>query len=44
MTIAPSFSPDIPLLAVDPFDEEVLRNPLPYYAQLREAGPLAHIE
>src|SRR5262245_32195469 len=39
-----TFSPDIPVLPIDPYDEEVLRNPLPYYAKLREAGPLVSIE
>jgi cytochrome P450 len=44
MVIAWPFSPYIPVLPIDPFDEEVLRNPQPYYARLREAGPLASIE
>jgi 4-methoxybenzoate monooxygenase (O-demethylating) len=44
MTIAQRFSPDIPVLTIDPFAEEVLRNPAPYYAKLREIGPLAVIE
>jgi 4-methoxybenzoate monooxygenase (O-demethylating) len=44
MTIAQRFSPDIPVLTIDPFDEAVLRNPEPYYARLREAGPLANVE
>jgi hypothetical protein len=44
MTIAQPFSPDIPVLTIDPFDEEVLRNPEPYYARLREAGPLVNVE
>lgn len=41
MTTARRFSPDIAALAVDPFDEEVLRHPEPYYERLRETGPLA---
>src|SRR5688572_14778178 len=44
MAIARPFSPDIPVLTIDPFDEDVLRHPEPYYARLREAGPLAHVE
>ena len=44
MTIAQRFSPDIPVLTIDPFDEAVLRDPEPYYAKLREAGPLVHVE
>lgn len=44
MTIARSFSPDIPVLSVDPFDEAVLRNPEPYYEALRQAGPLVQVE
>jgi 4-methoxybenzoate monooxygenase (O-demethylating) len=44
MPIAQCFSPDIPALMIDPFDEEVLRNPEPYYASLREAGPIVVIE
>ena len=44
MTIAQRFSPDIPVLTIDPFDEAVLRNPEPYYAKLREAGPLVNVE
>jgi 4-methoxybenzoate monooxygenase (O-demethylating) len=44
MTIAQRFSPDIPVLTIDPFDEAVLRNPEPYYARLREAGPLVNVE
>jgi cytochrome P450 len=44
MTIAQRFSPDIPILTIDPFDEAVLRNPEPYYAKLREAGPLVNVE
>jgi cytochrome P450 len=41
MTVGQPFAPDIPALTIDPFDEEILRNPEPYYAALREAGPLA---
>jgi 4-methoxybenzoate monooxygenase (O-demethylating) len=44
MTIAQRFSADIPVLTIDPFDEAVLRNPEPYYAKLREAGPLVRVE
>ena len=44
MTIAQRFSPDIPVLTIDPFDEAVLRDPEPYYAKLREAGPLVNVE
>jgi 4-methoxybenzoate monooxygenase (O-demethylating) len=44
MTTSRRFSPDIAVLTVDPFDEEVLRNPGPYYEQLRETGPLVHVE
>jgi cytochrome P450 len=44
MTIAQRFSPDIPVLTIDPYDEGVLCNPAPYYAELREAGPLAVVE
>ena len=39
-----AFSPDIPILTIDPFDEAVLRNPEPYYAELRAAGPLVNVE
>jgi cytochrome P450 len=38
------FSPDIPILRIDPFDEAVLCNPEPYYAELRAMGPLVNIE
>jgi 4-methoxybenzoate monooxygenase (O-demethylating) len=44
MTISQRFSSDIPILAIDPFAENVLRNPAPYYAKLRAAGPLAVVE
>jgi cytochrome P450 len=44
MAIAYRFSPHIPVLTIDPFDEGVLRNAAPYYAKLRQAGPLAVIE
>jgi 4-methoxybenzoate monooxygenase (O-demethylating) len=44
MTIGQHFSADIPVLTIDPFDEAVLRNPEPYYARLRAAGPLVNVE
>jgi cytochrome P450 len=34
----------IPVLDDDPYDEAVLREPEPYYARLRAAGPFARIE
>lgn len=34
---------DIPVLDVDPYAEDTLRDPLPYYAALRDAGPLVYI-
>lgn len=33
----------IPVLDIDPYDEEILRNPWPYYAKLRELGPVVYI-
>ena len=42
MTIARRFSPEIPVLTIDPFDEAVLRDPAPDYAELRRAGPLVN--
>jgi hypothetical protein len=44
MTIAQRFSPAIPVLTIDPFDEAVLRDPEPYYAELRRAGALVNVE
>lgn len=34
---------DVPVLDLDPFDPEVLRDPLPAQAELREAGPLVRL-
>lgn len=33
----------VPVLDVDPFSEELLRDPYPYHARLREAGPVVWI-
>lgn len=33
----------IPVLDVDPYSEETLRNPAPFYAALRDAGPVVFI-
>lgn len=35
---------DPPALDIDPFSEENLRNPYPFFEQLREAGPVAYIK
>jgi cytochrome P450 len=40
VTAAPSISPTIPVLEVDPFDPDVLEDPYPFHEQLREAGPV----
>lgn len=34
----------IPVLAIDPFAEEVLRDPYPFYAHLRALGPVFWVE
>ncbi|CAN5390721.1 cytochrome P450 [soil metagenome] len=34
----------IPTLAADPYADEVLKNPLPFYAEVREAGPVVFFE
>lgn len=40
-----AITPDaaIPVLDIDPYDEDVLRDPYAYYAALRAAGPVAFI-
>ena len=35
--------PSIPVLDLDPFDEDILRDPFDYYTALREAGPVVFI-
>lgn len=35
---------DPPVLDVDPFSDEVLADPYPFFEQLREAGPVAYIQ
>ena len=37
------FAPEIPILDLDPFNEEVLRAPEAYYEALRAAGPIVHL-
>jgi len=39
----PSAPAGVPVLDIDPFAEEVLGDPYPYHARLREAGPVAWI-
>lgn len=36
-------APGIPVWDIDPYDEAILRDPFPYYAGLRERGPLVYI-
>lgn len=38
----PIFS-DIPVWDIDPYDVAILRDPVPYYAELRERGPFVYI-
>jgi cytochrome P450 len=34
---------DLPATDVDPFSHEVLEDPLPFHAELRDAGPVVHL-
>ncbi len=34
---------DVPVWDIDPYDEDVLANPEPYYSELRSKGPFAYI-
>ncbi len=36
--------PEPPALAVDPFDAAILRDPYPFFAELRDAGPVVWLE
>ena len=38
--LVPPPDPSIPCWDIDPYAEEVLRDPIPYYAELRAKGPL----
>lgn len=42
-TLSPCALRDAPVLDIDPFSDEVLSDPLPFFEQLREAGPAAYI-
>lgn len=35
---------EVPVLDIDPFDEEFLRFPDPIHEQLRDAGPVVYLE
>ncbi|WP_105385065.1 cytochrome P450 [Neorhizobium alkalisoli] len=41
--IATAVSHDIPVWDVDPYDVEILKNPVPFYAELRERGAFVYI-
>ncbi|ANT54327.1 cytochrome P450 [Mesorhizobium amorphae] len=41
--IPTKISADIPVWDIDPYDAEILRNPAPYYVELRKRGPFVHI-
>lgn len=41
--IATEISADIPVWDIDPYDTEILRNPAPFYAELRGHGAFVHI-
>ncbi|MCW2684555.1 MAG: cytochrome [Blastococcus sp.] len=43
MTATVPTSTSLPTSDVDPFSHEVLENPLPMHAELREAGPVVHL-
>jgi 4-methoxybenzoate monooxygenase (O-demethylating) len=36
--------PGIPVLAIDPYSNEVMSNPYPHYEEMRKAGPLVWLE
>lgn len=42
-TMKRSAASEVPVLEVDPFDEETIRNPYEFHRLLREAGPVAYI-
>lgn len=39
-----TFAPVIPVSYVDPFDPEILADPLPFQAELRDAGPVVYLD
>ena len=43
MTTTAQAAPSLPTSDVDPFSHEVLEDPLPMHAELREAGPVVHL-
>ncbi|EKS41360.1 MAG TPA: cytochrome P450 [Afipia sp.] len=36
--------PGVPVITFDPYSDEVMSNPYPYYQEMREAGPLVWIQ
>jgi cytochrome P450 len=43
MTLTPDLATDVPVDDTDPFSHEVLEDPLPFHAALREAGPVVYL-
>ena len=39
-----TFAPAMPVSHVDPFDAEILADPLPFQAELRDAGPVVYLD
>ncbi|SMP72825.1 cytochrome P450 [Noviherbaspirillum suwonense] len=42
--VASSLAPEVPISDLDPYADEVLSNPYPYYAKLRDLGPVVWLD
>lgn len=43
-TLSEQVSPDVPVITFDPYSNEVMSNPYPYYQEMRAAGPLVWMQ